>query len=175
MGVFKFRSTDIGQNPSRDDIVKTIKDGINGSYGRTMPAFDTLSEPDLIALSEVVRVAADINAYDEPMQITDRPIEADLERGAELYKEFGCVDCHGESGTGNGILSETLSDNHGLPIKPSDLSVGQFKGGNEPEDIWARIYTGIAGTSMPAFGTTASHEDLWAVTEYVLSFSGQGR
>lgn len=171
LGVFKFQSTSFGEYPAQSDIIKTIRSGIEGSYGETMPAFDFLSEQDLIALTEVIRYAANIEEFGTPLPAMPRPRRADLERGAELYLELRCVECHGEKGDGQGFLTKDLTDTNDLPIRPADFRTGQFKGGNAPEDIWFRVYAGLSGTPMPGFGINTSPEDIWAVTEYIMRFS----
>ncbi|MEM7523558.1 MAG: c-type cytochrome [Pseudomonadota bacterium] len=174
IGVFKFSSTEAGEFVARADLFETIRNGVEGSYGRTMPRFDHLSEDDLAALAEVVRVASDAPRFGVPLVPPPRPETADIAGGETLYRELNCVGCHGENGDGSDVLADNLFDSEGLSIRPADFRVGQFKGGNEPEDIWMRLYTGMDGTPMPTFGGSASGEDLWALVEYVLNFSNSG-
>ena len=54
-GTFRFISTPNGAPPARNDIVKTIKQGVEGSDGRSMPAFEKFTISELLALAEVVR------------------------------------------------------------------------------------------------------------------------
>lgn len=171
LGVFKFRSTAIGDYPSQADVVKTIRNGITGSYGASMPAFGFLTEDDLSALTEVIRFLADIDEFGTSVDVAPRSATPDLAKGATLYNELGCVDCHGVNGDGKGTLAPQLSDSEGFAITPADFRVGQFKGGNAPQDVWFRIYTGLSGTPMPGFGINTEQDDIWAVTEYILQFS----
>ena len=169
-GSFKFRSTGVGEAPAREDLLKTIKFGIHGSYGQSMPAFDYLTERELSALSEVIRMVAGIQEFGVAITPPARPARADIEKGKVLFQELQCAGCHGETGNGQGDQAATLTDENGHSIKPADFRTGQFKGGNEPEDIWMRIYAGVNGTPMPAFGRNSSAADIWAVTEYVIQF-----
>lgn len=168
-GSFKFRSTELGEYPTETDLIRTLELGINGSFGQTMPAFDFLSDTEKRALVEVIRFAGGIDEFGIPVAQPARPRRPDLAKGEALFSELQCAACHGETGDGNGILVPQLFDENGDPIKPANLQLGQFKGGNDPEDIWMRIYTGIAGTPMPAFGRNTTSEDIWAITEYVLA------
>ena len=170
-GSFKFRTTEAGEFPAREDLVTIIRHGIVGSYGQMMPAFDHLGDSDLIALSEVVRAAAGAPGFGRQVAPPPRPEKSDLARGRTLYGDLGCVDCHGENGDGRGVLAKDLVDAEDMSIRPADLRVGQFKGGNDPRAIWTRLYNGIDGTPMPSFSRNASGEELWAVVEYVLMFS----
>ena len=54
-GIFKFKSTESGAKPTRDDLVKVLKQGIHGT---AMPSFLLLPEPETEALVEYVRYLA---------------------------------------------------------------------------------------------------------------------
>ena len=168
-GTFKFRSTEIGEAPAEKDLLRILELGINGSYGQTMPAFNFLGDMEKHALLEVIRFAAGIDKFGVAAVPPPRPRQPDLARGKQLFTELQCASCHGDTGNGQGPLVSQLTDENQHPIMPANLQVGQFKGGNAPEDIWMRIYTGIAGTPMPAFGLNTTTEDIWAITEYVLA------
>jgi cytochrome c oxidase cbb3-type subunit 2 len=169
IGEFRFTSTGPNQPPARLDIANVIKRGIEGSYGRSMPAFPDFSSSERLALSEVVRQFAGVETYGQPVEIPPAPA-FDPVRSEELFESFGCSGCHGSSGRGDGPSSAGMEDTNGAPLKPANFTVGKFKGGERPEDVWLRVYGGIAGTPMPSFGTSAEFEDLWAVTQWVLSF-----
>ena len=159
-GVFKFKSSETGDFPAQTDLVNTIRRGITGSYGQMMPAFDHFSEDELLALTEVIRVAAGAPRFGT-LIVPSPPQNPDLARGEELYSELGCIDCHGKNGDGRGLLADDLTDSNDLSIRPADLRVGQFKGGNDPGDIWMRLYNGIEGTPMPSLGRNVSGDEMW--------------
>ncbi|MBL9125354.1 MAG: c-type cytochrome [Planctomycetaceae bacterium] len=50
-GIFKFNSTGYGNKPSRDDLLRTIRQGITGT---SMPSFDRLPKEDLEAVVDYV-------------------------------------------------------------------------------------------------------------------------
>lgn len=59
---------------------------------------------------------------------------------------------------------------------PRNLRQGIYRGGRRRLDVFWRIYTGIAGTPMPASGPaspgakgTLSEEEIWNIVDYVLS------
>ena len=172
-GIFKLRSTGIGQHPTKQDLSRTIQQGITGSYGASMPGFEELSENDLDALIEVIRYLAGIDAFGTAIVVPPRPKTADVQRGEALYAKLNCISCHGEKGDGQGDLAPGLKDATGNHIQAANFRVGAFKGGNTPEDVWMRITTGLAGTPMPAFGNNNAPEDIWALTEYILKFKSQ--
>jgi len=59
-------------------------------------------------------------------------------------------------------------------LQPRNLTLGQYRGGRRPVDIFRRVYAGIKGTPMPAFGRTALKDDeIWDVVNYVMSLPYQ--
>lgn len=112
---------------------------------------------------------------------------ASRERGRLLYMsdKTKCYTCHGAKGRGNGPAVEDfwkkpgsnetyakrgLHDTWGNPLPPRDLTRGQYRGGRRPIDIFSRVYAGIKGTPMPAFGgTVLKDNDIWDIVNYVMS------
>jgi mono/diheme cytochrome c family protein len=105
--------------------------------------------------------------------------------GRELYlsKAINCADCHGIGGKGNGpqttifeknVVTETLYPEPGLHDvwdnvnQPRNLTLGIYRGGRRPIDLFCRIQAGIKGTRMPSF-KNLKHEDIWHIVNYVLS------
>jgi mono/diheme cytochrome c family protein len=97
-----------------------------------------------------------------------------LTRGRELFAQH-CANCHGPEGKGDGQQVKDpgfLNDNK-TPARPRDLTQGVYKGGGEPEHLYARIVLGIPGTPMPAFDKL-SPQELDALIAYVRSLSRNG-
>lgn len=112
---------------------------------------------------------------------------ASRERGRLLYMsdKAKCYTCHGSKGRGNGLAAEDfwkkpgsnetydkrgLHDTWGNPLPPRDLTRGQYRGGRRPIDVFCRVYAGIKGTPMPAFGgTVLKDSDIWDLVNYVMS------
>jgi mono/diheme cytochrome c family protein len=114
-------------------------------------------------------------------------------KGRDLF--FGkanCVQCHGATGLGDGqtqnyddwtndwlktpgvdVLSRQTYQ-HFLeagalpprPVRPRNLRVPVYRGGNAPADIYRRIANGIEGTPMPS-SPSLTPEEVWAVVAYV--------
>ena len=113
------------------------------------------------------------------------------ERGRLLYMsdKTKCYTCHGPTGRGDGGATEDfwpkpgtnekfpnrgLHDEWGNPLKPRNLTLGQYRGGRRPIDLFRRMYAGIKGTPMPAFGGTALKDpELWDLVNYVMSLPYQ--
>lgn len=96
-----------------------------------------------------------------------------------------CYTCHGMTGSGNGAAVEDfwpkpgstekydrrgLHDVWGHVLPPRNLRLGQYRGGRRPVDVFRRVYAGIKGTPMPAFGgTVLKDEEIWDLVNFVMS------
>jgi mono/diheme cytochrome c family protein len=115
-----------------------------------------------------------------------------IARGDRLFHDAttgNCASCHGDTGRGDGPAAfkqledgRTVSayqDDWGHDIVPRDLTLGVYRGGGRPIDIYRRIHNGINGTPMPALGDSKkadgtpllTSEDMWALVHYVRSLS----
>lgn len=100
----------------------------------------------------------------------EAPSPARLAEGRAVYQR-NCQVCHGPSGDGRGEMAKEL-----IPLPRSFLS-GRFKYQSTPrgflpsdEDLRLTIRSGVAGTSMPAFGQLSDRE-VEAVLAYLKNFS----
>jgi high-affinity iron transporter len=82
-----------------------------------------------------------------------------LSLGAEIYARE-CAGCHGELGRGDGPAGR------GLDPAPADLSDHEALFDVTPLAFYQRITIGVAGTAMPAYESTLSAADRWAVALY---------
>ena len=80
--------------------------------------------------------------------------------GAEIY-QFRCAVCHGEEGAGDGSAADFLYP------RPRDFTLGMFKYKTSPgelpirdEDLFDTIKHGLQGTSMPAWKTLLTDEQI---------------
>ncbi|MCG6156180.1 cytochrome c [Rubinisphaera margarita] len=112
-----------------------------------------------------------------------------LANGRRIYlsKSGQCASCHGETGRGDGSQTQQfhkrrdgssydrpgLHDAWGHPVKPRDLTYGVFHGGRDPVDIYRRVYAGVKGTPMPAYGMSGlSEAEIWDLVNYLLYLAG---
>jgi len=166
--------------PNDEDVFRMIRDGMPGT---AMPGWkDLLVERDIWDLVAYVKTFA---KYDKP---PDKQVDygtkiassADsIAKGKKLFEDGDrCVECHGKSGKGS--ASKRLKGDAGERTWPRNLTKAwTFRGGSKPEDIFARISTGIAGTEMPSFADPASKkklsvEERWHVANYVASLAVTG-
>ena len=184
-GTFKFRSTPSGSLPTDGDLLRTITDGVRGT---PMPSWHELDEKDRIAVLEYVKYDLAVDRHDSKQPYAffeEEQPEASLEigappkptpellaKGAELWQEVQCAQCHGDGGRGDGPSAVGLKDDWGFPIRPANLTTGLFKSGPSVKDIFRTISTGLSGTPMPSFVTTLPDDgDRWALAYYIVSLS----
>jgi mono/diheme cytochrome c family protein len=60
-------------------------------------------------------------------------------------------------------------DDWGDPLRPANLTKGEYKGGRRPIDIYWRIAKGINGTPMPGHLGTVTDEEVWDLVNFVLA------
>ena len=94
-----------------------------------------------------------------------------LEQGEGYYRRY-CQHCHGPEGRGKGNASPYL-----LPA-PRNFHAGVFKfrstkSLNLPlsEDLFRTIKNGLPGTAMPGWGEVLPDDVIWALVEYIKTFS----
>lgn len=167
---------------TRDEILAELKTALEEDFPETIDGIATdLADEWSRANDEEAQIIPSVPRVPDSL-------ESRL-RGKELYLsgKTKCVTCHGPTGRGNGSATEDfwpipgsqpqanwpvrgLHDDWGNPIKPRDLTRGIYRGGRRPIDLFCRIYAGIKGTQMPAFGVTALKDDqIWDLVNYVLS------
>ena len=173
------------EGESREDINKELNSFLEGDFKETSDGLATdLTEAWNRGNSEQSQIVPKI------ARIPDSP-ESRL-KGRELYlsDKAKCATCHGPKGIGNGPETKLfrkipgsnkdydqpgLYDTWNNQIKPRDLSRGIYRGGRRPIDLFSRVYAGIKGTPMPAFAGTLSDEDIWHLTNYVMSVPFEGK
>lgn len=153
-GVFKFRTTPTGSLPTDDDLVRTISQGVPGTW---MPGWeDLLDEDQRRALALYIKGFSPLFADEEP----DPPVRLPAERastpeqvreGQLVYAALRCAQCHGPSGRGDGPSADELVDDWDRKIVAYDFTQGGYKAGSAPVDIYRTLLTGLSGTPMPAF------------------------
>lgn len=172
LGVFKIHSTPTGAPPTDQDLFDTLTRGLPGT---TMPAWSNLSEGKRWALVAYMKSLSDTfleEDVSEPIHIGSPkpPFPESVTNGRRLYVGLECWKCHGLLGKGDGPSSTTLTDYWGYPIVPADLRVStNWRGGNRPEDIFRSISVGIGGTPMPSWNDALSEDQIWDLTNYLLS------
>jgi cytochrome c oxidase cbb3-type subunit I/II len=183
LGVFKFRVTQ-KPVPTDGDLLRTITRGVRGT---AMPAWYELPLNDRIAVIEYIKyeLAVDRSDPTKPYAyFVEEPAGAPLvagppppptaeliNHGKDVWQSAKCWECHGHTGKGDGEKAAGLKDDFGFPVRPANLTSGQFKSGPAVEDIFRTMSTGLSGTPMPSYRDSLSETDRWALAYYVLSLS----
>ena len=181
--VFKFRLTK-EPIPTDGDLLRTITRGVRGT---AMPGWHELPLTDRLAVIQYIKYELAVDRSDPakpyaffkeeppgpPLYIGRPPAPSQqlLERAKQVWENAKCWECHGRSGKGDGEKAPGLKDDLGFPIRPADLTAGQFKSGPEVGDMFRTMTTGLTGTPMPSYRDSLSEEDRWALSYYVLSLS----
>jgi cytochrome c oxidase cbb3-type subunit I/II len=182
-GNFKLRSTPSGMMPTDDDLLGSITRGIPGSG---MPSFAALTLEERRALVRVVKELSRPREGGEgyfvtrpngpvvPVPRRPRSSAALLAKGAKLYRELACASCHGDEGRGDGRSAPELKDYAGRPLPPTNFTLGVFKGGADPRQLYLRLATGMNGTPMAEYGDDVLRsDDRWALVDYLLALVGR--
>ena len=176
-GAYKFRSTASGDRPLPEDLLRTIGEGIPGTV---MPGWKQhLSLDERRAVADYVLGFAP--RPDEPPERLVPPerelvippsTPALVAKGRQIYENMKCAPCHGDKGRGDGPANKTLKNDDGRKTVALDFTVGLYKGGARPFDVYRTFVTGVTGTPMPSYADALpSEEERWALVWYVLSLS----
>ncbi len=170
-GIFKFRSTPTGTLPQDADLYKTI---VRGVPGTSMPAWGpALSPEDAWSLVNLIKSFSNQFRKEppgEPLKIKEiASSPALVAKGKELYQAKKCYRCHGDSGIGDGELSDSLMDAWKHAVFVHDITnPAYYKAGSEPKDIYRTISTGLDGTPMRSYADLPE-EDRWALVHFLRS------
>ena len=171
--VFKFQSTPSGTLPTDGDLYRTITRGVRGT---AMATWHEVAERERLAVVAYIKTLSSrwrTETPPTPLPVTAPPPATPerLARGRQLYARAKCAECHGEGGRGDGPSAATLRDDLDAPIRPSDFTRGQLKGGASVADLYRAMTNGLSGTPMPSFADSMTDDERWAISWYVLSFS----
>ncbi|MFI5090332.1 MAG: c-type cytochrome [Terriglobales bacterium] len=170
LGLFKYKSTPLGQPPTDEDLFRIVANGLPAS---AMPYFrDLLSDSEIRAVVGYVKQfsTAFNSASPRPIVIPPRQprTAASVERGHALYVARDCGGCHGPDGRKGGFLQDAKN----YPTRIRDLSAPwTFHGGSDPKQIWLRLTTGLAGSSMPTYTYSLTPDQRWDVVTYLESLA----
>lgn len=89
---------------------------------------------------------------------------AALGQGRALYQQ-NCAACHGEQGRGDGFSAP-----FSVGQEP-DFGDLRAAAGASPALYYAKIARGGMGTGMPNWGTVLTEDELWALVDYIQTFS----
>jgi mono/diheme cytochrome c family protein len=170
---YKIRSTESGSVPTDEDLMQSVRQGL---YGTAMPAWARI-----LSDVEIADVVAYIKGLSPQFATTPRPVTVgagvpsspeSIARGLQAYDRLQCGKCHGSDGRGTGAVATTFEDEWKQPLRAADLTEPwTFHGGATARDVYLRFRTGMAGTPMPSFADAASDNEMWDLSNYVVSMA----
>ena len=112
----------------------------------------------------------------QPLTPQPKFTEEHVALGKQAFLTIGCAKCHGEDGRGQ-MADNIGKDGWGQTTRAADLTSGMLHGGQQPLDIYRRIYSGINGTPMPGFSSAlqSQPDTFWHLVAYVKHVSGRRR
>ncbi len=175
VGNYKYRSTESGEFPTDEDMLRIISRGIPG----LMPAFHGLSESARRQVITYLKTLTPGMKHSSAKAVllprpSIPPTSASVARGREVYVALDCQSCHGEEGDGQGDVRKDLVDERGMPSRATDFRyVDEFRNGSTPEDVIRSLWTGLDGTPMPSYAVQfeGQEADAWHLVNYILSLS----
>ncbi len=174
---FRLRSTAPGNLPTDVDLFRAVSLGMPGT---PMPPWKVmLNDNDRWAVVEYIKTFstrfADTNEDRRTVAVFVTPPARNgvtLAEGKALFTKLACVNCHGETGRGDGPSAISLLDDSDCRIRPRDFGrPGAFKSGYATKEIVRTILTGFNGTPMVGFNGTVTETDAWKLAYYVETFA----
>lgn len=163
----------IKNNEKRAEIVAALETFVTGTKEEPAEFLSTINDvsENLAADWQAAEDDANLVVPKHPRQLPSEDPQS-IARGRALYmsEKLKCYSCHGLAAKGDGsgtvdywpipnsspekkFADRGLHDNWGNPIKPRNLTLGQYRGGRRPIDLYRRIFAGIKGTQMAGFAT----------------------
>jgi mono/diheme cytochrome c family protein len=156
-----------------DEIMRLRREGAKAIYIQALKDDEELTDEDIAADDVQEEIKEYVDQFSTPGNTTEvpdiaPPDEASIARGKEIYGKFGCLQCHGSEGKGDGV--QAMIDDERYPTAPRDFTRGIFKGGHDPASLYRRIAYGMPGTPMPN-APQLTPEQMIDLVNYVRSMS----
>ena len=150
-----------------DDGPADVKGAVKKWAGFAAKRWKTAQDPSM---------AIKVGPY--PFPDTPEALKASVKRGQVLFIGVGadgkpvegkttCVSCH----TDYGRQAKFRFDDWGTLARPNNFSVGIFRGGRRPVDIYYRVHSGINGSGMANFGKVLQPNEIWDLVNFVTNLS----
>lgn len=132
------------------DRVPSLCEEWAAAQGKLIPVVPTnIKETNIKEMTESVRRGQALFLADEKLLKEYFPKD-----DIGSLKGASCVTCHKDYGR----QATWRFDNWGTLVRPTNLTVGVYRGGRRPLDLYYRIHAGIPGSGMVSFGGTLADE-----------------
>jgi DMSO reductase family type II enzyme heme b subunit len=158
-----------------DEVLRIRREGARESFIQSLRNDEGLTDEDIAADDVQQDIQDYVNEVTTPGAGTDvpdfdsAPGEA-IARGRDVYANFACIQCHGETGRGDGV--QEMFDDEKLPTSPRDFTLGIFKGNHDPVSLYRRVAYGMPGSPMPG-SSTMTPEQMVDLVHYIRSLSSE--
>jgi len=157
------------------EVLRLRADGAKEQYVDMLKKDEDLSDEELAAADVQQEINEYVTKSTTPAATSDvpdigSPTAEAIARGKLLYAKSGCLQCHGETGKGDGV--QKMFDDKKLPTSPRDFTLGIFKGGHDPASLYRRIAYGMPGTPMPS-SSSMTAKQMVDLVHYIRSLSSE--
>jgi mono/diheme cytochrome c family protein len=130
----------------QEDIRKELRDEIDKEVAKSADKFKVEAEKNAKKIEEEARKAL-------------------LAKAQSVLSGAKCVQCHVDYGR----QAKFKYDEWGTLVRPNNLTLGVYRGGKRPVDIYYRVHSGIPGSEMLPFANTFKDNEryLWDVVNFV--------
>lgn len=156
-----------------DQIMRFRADGLREQYVKELKEEEDYTDEDIAAEDVQAEIQEFVDSFTVPGDSTVVPEIAEppstaIAHGKQVYANFGCIQCHGLTGKGDGV--EAMHDDEQYPTTARDFTAGIFKGGHDPASLYRRVMYGMPGTPMPS-AAQMSPGDATDLVHYIRSLS----
>lgn len=156
-----------------DEVMRLRLLGAREHYVKMLKEEEELTDDEIAAEDVQEEIQEHVDRFKTPGDSTvvpeiGAPTEEGMVRARETYAKYGCLQCHGKEGKGDGV--QKMIDEEGFPTAPRDFTAGIFKGGADPASLYRRIAYGMPGTPMPS-SSQMTPEQMVDLVHYIRSMS----
>jgi DMSO reductase family type II enzyme heme b subunit len=156
-----------------DEVLRLRLEGARESYVQQLKDEEGLTDEEIAAADvqeEIDDYAKESTTPGDSSVVPQVPAPTDeaIAHGKDVYANFACIACHGETGRGDGV--QEMFDDEKLPTRPRDFTLGIFKGNHDPESLYRRIAYGMPGSPMPG-SSTMTPDQMMDLVHYIRSLS----
>jgi DMSO reductase family type II enzyme heme b subunit len=156
-----------------DEVLRIRREGARETYIKSLKEDEELTDEEIAADDVQEEIQDYVDEFTTPGEGTEvpdvgSPTDEAIALGKQMYAKFACIQCHGETGRGDGAAP--MVDDEKMPTRPRDFTLGIFKGNPEPASLYRRIAYGMPGTPMPG-SSGMTPQQMVDLVHYIRSMS----
>lgn len=155
------------------EVMRIRREGAHEHYVQMLKDEEEMTDEEIAAEDVQQEIQDYVNEFTTPGESTEvpsigSPTPEAIAGGREVYATNGCIQCHGDTGRGDG--AQAMVDDEGMPTRPRDFTLGIFKGNHDPASLYRRVAYGMPGTPMPS-SSNVTPEQMADLVQYIRSLS----